>query len=425
MRPPMRTDGHEPRAGPGGHLGTRPTWPWLLFLFLPFACGPAAHSDRSEVGYDEAVWVSEPDFMIGDSESGPASFSWVPYLRIDSTGSRVLVVEPNISRVTIWTPAGGLLLDVGRRGEGPGEFVNPHRVHLAPSSFRVRDRQRFTDLSYTGEVLATVPNPPTTASYRGFSIDVRAHLPDGSYLGVPSVPGRAVLGVDGDDPVDRLPVLRIQNTGEDWLTQRIFTLNKRNETIAIRYNSERPPLMTAQFLSDADLHEIDLAAGTLIVARRNVGPGQTDILEVSAYGDTLWYRRQALEPLEITRAALNEQIDRYVRLTESFPGSSLPRAAIRRSVVEAMYVPESGFLPSVLTIQISSSGHVWLRTREVSDTLRTWYSFPRGDVASPARKVLLPTWLTVMDASDTHVWGVWRDALDIPYVVGRRLLPQD
>lgn len=396
----------------------------LAAVALPLACGPATDlGPTGALGYDEAAWVSEPEFMIGDAQSGPAAFSWVPHLRLDSAGSRVLVVEPRISRLTIWTPQGDLLLDVGQRGEGPREFVGLRRVHLGPSSFRVRDQQRFTELSYAGEVLATAPNPPTSASYRGFRIEVGAHLPDGSYLGVPAVPARAAYGFDGDDPVDQLPVLRVRDTGEGWGAESIFTLNKRNEIIAIRYNSENPPLWTAQFLSDADLHEIDLGAGTLVVARRNVGVGLTEILEVSADGDTLWRRRQAIDPLEITPEVLNEQIDRYVRMTAAFPGSSAPQAVLRRSVVDAMYVPESGFLPPLLALRLSSSGHVWLRTREVSDTLSTWYSFRRGDVASPARKVLLPRWLNLMDASDTHVWGVWRDSLDVPYVVGRRLAP--
>lgn len=133
---------------------------------------------------------------------------------------------------------------------------------MTAAGFRVRDAQRFTDLSYAGEVLATAPN----------------------------------------------------------------------EHIAIRYNPERSPLYTAQFLSDADLHEFDLGAGTLVVARRNLGAGLTEFLEVSAAGDTLWRRRQALEAVAATRAVLDEQIDRYVRLAAAFPGSSLPRAAIRRSV---------------------------------------------------------------------------------------------
>ena len=36
--------------------------------------------------------------------------------------------------------------------------------------------------------------------------------------------------------------------------------------------------------------------------------------------------------------------------------------------------------------------------------------------------VLLPVGFRAMDATDTHVWGVWEDELDINYVVGRRLM---
>jgi len=28
-----------------------------------------------------------------------------------------------------------------------------------------------------------------------------------------------------------------------------------------------------------------------------------------------------------------------------------------------------------------------------------------------------------MDATGTHVWGVWKDELDVNHVVGRRLVP--
>ena len=56
------------------------------------------------------------------------------------------------------------------------------------------------------------------------------------------------------------------------------------------------------------------------------------------------------------------------------------------------------------------------------DTLIVWYSVERGDDESPPQRVLLPDWLVLLDATDTHVWGVWRDELDINYVVGRRLV---
>lgn len=45
-----------------------------------------------------------------------------------------------------------------------------------------------------------------------------------------------------------------------------------------------------------------------------------------------------------------------------------------------------------------------------------------GDMGAPPRRVLLPESFRITDATATHVWGIWRDALDVPHVVGRRLV---
>ena len=72
---------------------------------------------------------------------------------------------------------------------------------------------------------------------------------------------------------------------------------------------------------------------------------------------------------------------------------------------------------------MTSSGHIWIQSHERRDSLSVWYSIERGDDESPPRRVLLPEWFQVFDATETHVWGVWKDELDINYVVGRRLVP--
>ena len=59
------------------------------------------------------------------------------------------------------------------------------------------------------------------------------------------------------------------------------------------------------------------------------------------------------------------------------------------------------------------------------DTLRAYYVVRRGGADEPPRRVLLPESLMVHDATDTHVWGIWRDSMDRPHVVGRRLVRKD
>ena len=186
-------------------------------------------------------------------------------------------------------------------------------------------------------------------------------------------------------------------------------------------------MWSAQLLSDQDLHEIDLGTGTLVVVRRKGGAGLVEALEIATDGDTLWRRQDTLVPIPITPEKVAEYADLHTEMAESFasrmPGGLSGAGDLRKKAVEAMYVPESGYLPPVSRLMLSSSGHVWLLIRG-ADTLPAWYSFPRGDVESPARRVLVPRGFRLMDATETHVWGIRRDSLDIPYVVGRRLVRQ-
>ena len=90
-----------------------------------------------------------------------------------------------------------------------------------------------------------------------------------------------------------------------------------------------------------------------------------------------------------------------------------------RNVIEdALGTPE--YLPAVSDLVLASSGSIWLGTHERSDTLTVWCVMERGRRVSSPRRVLLPGWFRVMDATETHVWGVWTGGPESNYVVGRR-----
>ena len=87
----------------------------------------------------------------------------------------------------------------------------------------------------------------------------------------------------------------------------------------------------------------------------------------------------------------------------------------------ALHKPE--FVPPVEGPPIlASSGEVWLRTTERSDTPRAYYVVRRGDVGGDPRRVLLPERLWLNDATRSHVWGVVPDSLERPHIVGWRLV---
>ena len=381
-----------------------------LNLFLA-TCGdhPSHSADRPN-----AHWVSEPAYRFGDAFAGDALFGMITYLRVSPDGQRVFVLEPYEARVSVWTPRGRHLFEVGGAGEAPGEFMMPYRVHLDDSWFYVRDQSRFTYFAYDRKILRTVPNPPTLVSYQGFPIRVNAHLADGSFLGFPSIPASIRLGVWGDDAITTEPLVRVRETISGWRQDPVFWRNIRNETLLVVWEGWFS--FSAQPYSNADIHWEDPGAGSVVVVRsagEHLGPGEGELIEVSSAGDTVWKRHLTFDPVPLTRPVVDAAIDGWtLNVTDPPP----------REVVEsALHLPE--YLPAVKVFYLASSGQVWIQSHERHDTLSLWYSLRRGDDESPPRRVLLPEWFQVFDATDTHVWGVWKDELDINYVVGRRLVP--
>ncbi len=309
----------------------------------------------------------------------------------------------------------------------------PYRVHFEDSRFYVRDQPKFTYFSYSGALLGTVSSPPTSLGYQGFPLKIDALTADGSFLGNPNI-GRSVeLGLFGNDPIDSLPVFSIRETSGGWVRDVVYWRDIRNTNFALYYGHRLT--FPGQPFTVADDYRLDPGAGTVLVAQvvgEHLGAGEAELFELSAMadgdrsvGDTVWHRRLAFEPIPLTPAMVEGAIDRVVERNVRVPegeDSVRVRESARGNIEESVHVPE--YLPAVKRLFLASSGQVWILSHETVDTLNVWYSIERGDDESPPRRVLLPDWFLVMDATDTHVWGVWRDELDINYVVGRRLVPR-
>ena len=396
--------------------------PALLALLLSSAC---ADRPPEPGGDSRPEWLSEPDYEIGDAMTGDAAFGWVGQVRVSPDGQRVFVLEPNRARASVWTPDGRLLLDLGRAGEGPGDFMLPYRVHAWESGFYVRDQVRFTFFSNDGTLLRTVPNPPTLVSYQGFPINAGAIFDEGSFLGNPSIPAGDKLGLWGDDPIDNVPILRIWESDAGWSWEPVAWMNNRNGTLAVSLADGY--YMAGQPFSAADQYRPDPGAGTVVLARFSpeyLEPGEAEFLEIGTVGDTIWHRRLSFDPLTLTRPILDAAIDEKAEILDrSESPEELGGRPARELVEDALYAPE--YLPAVDYFLLASSGrHIWIKSLERVDSLRVWYAVERNDNESPPRRVLLPESFIFWDMTDTHVWGVRKDELDINYVVGRRLVPR-
>lgn len=370
------------------------------------------------------TWVTVPGYEIGSLHGADAAFTRVSDVSLGDEGSRVYVVDPSDFRVTVWTPDGSPLFSVGGEGQGPGEFRRPDRVQVTSDGFQVRDRDRFVLFSRDGEYLRTVPIP-LSVSHHGFRFRPALLLDDGSLLAYPSVSSDYMSGWWGDDPVVELPVVRLREHDGAWTADVLTMLDVRNEILATGKNDANSGLtsFSRQPYSDTDQANYSSWSNTVVVTRqRGLGPGVVDLTELSADGDTVWFRRLRFPPIPLPVREVEELVENFATTIANRRSDAL-LADARRSVREALYVPEN--YPSVRDMALLSNGEMWMRTHEDAgaDSLDVWYAVQVGAARdSPVRRVLLPATFLPFDATESVLWGTRFDAFDVRYVVGRRLV---
>ena len=402
--PPLRSSWHALEAGFSRCA-------CLIAIVLTPACGD---SDSGSVEVDSVTWSTEAEYSFSGAPEQDVLFSQVGVTRADPYRDRVFVLDD--TEVSVWTPEGSLVFVVGGKGEGPGEFVLPTRIEFEDSSsFYVREAfgSRFTHYTPDGTLAGTVPGITTAVTYQDYQLRLEAPTGVGGYFALPQIGSSRFV----ERGIDRYPLLHVRrsNSGEWRAAEPIFWLNSRNSQHPIELGEDRTAWM-GQTFGDTDLRSIE--PGRAVIGRRTGGAGVVELIELDADGDTVWLRRLQLEPQRLTSEVIRERGD-YLVANITIPGVSPLR--LRQAWEEGLYKPE--YLPAAKSILLTASGEVWLTTFERSDTLEVYYALRRGDMTGQPRRVLLPESLWLHDATETHVWGIWKDSLDVPHVVGRRLVP--
>ena len=397
----------------------------LLLLVVCLGCGESGGAADDTVG---PVWVTEAEHQFGDAPEQDVFFI-VPYVRSNLARDHVLVLDGGTATVSAWSPDGVLRFTVGGPGQGPGEFVSAQDLFVeTDGTFWVREGtgSRFTHFAGDGALLGTVRGVDAALGYQGFGV-ILAWPHDGGYQGFPQVSADVEAGRVGLPPVDRQPVIRVRRSdaGQWDQPEPLLWLDVSNRMHVMEL-ADGSPLFGRQWFSDADrvLFELDAA----VVMRLKGEPGAVELLETNVAGDTVWHRRLRLEPRRLTARMVEELVDGAVE--ELAPALSSPespmrvsREQLREMYRDALHTPE--YLPAAERHVLTASGEVWIKTTERSDTLRVYYVVGRDNLDEPPRRVLLPESLMVHDAPGTHVWGIWRDSMDRPHVVGRRLVRMD
>lgn len=396
----------------------------LTMLSVGVACG---EDPSAEIGEGQPTWITEAEFRFGDSAEGGVFFTR-PEVRADPARNRIFAVDRPNHQVSALAPDGTLLFRVGRKGEGPGEFINIGSLHIGPDgAFAVDEERRGRHTRFTayGELVGTTPGPPVSVSYQGLPVEIEWSA-EGSYLGTPLIPSELQAGWEGLAPVTRTPVLHGRDLGDGrwsdpepllWLD-----ISNRIHYIVIPRDGGRDSVFVTSFQPFGDPDYVRYEPGAVVLLRSKGDPGTVELIEVEVGGDTTWHRRVELgAPRRLTSAMVDETVETWVAWRSSRSSRHRParlREAFYRGLYQPEYVPPAA-APPVLT----ASREVWIRTSELLDTVRVYYAVPRDDPAGLPRRVLVPEALWVTDATETHIWGVEWDSLGRPYIVGRRLVP--
>ena len=147
---------------------------------------------------DSARWSVDPDpeFVIGgsaviESADDPSHLVWQVRGVARLSNGNVLVHSGGEEAVMLFEPSGALVTMVGRKGQGPGEFVRPQHIQVLPGDTIAVWDYGFTRVSYfdaTGtlvgerrlDVATVLANTRTDTEYSPESIDIP--LLDGSFV---------------------------------------------------------------------------------------------------------------------------------------------------------------------------------------------------------------------------------------------------
>ena len=214
----------------------------------------AAHLIRA-TGTRSFTDLYEPVVTIRPEQSERHLIASVSDAAYDPARREVYVADALEANVKVFGWDGSLRRVLGRKGNGPGEFVQANHVELGDDGrVHVADTGRHLVQVFDadGELTGNVPLP-AFGSTRDFDL-----LSDGSYVLVVGQPGGVLVRVDSTgEPISRtLEIAEILPEGQAddgiWSFARTFFLSVRNDTAFVITS-------VANLLWTVDLHSGDVS----------------------------------------------------------------------------------------------------------------------------------------------------------------------
>jgi hypothetical protein len=347
-------------------------------------------------------WTAAREVRAGALD-GPGILGEIFHVEL-SRANEILVAQTAPPTISLFDAEGRFLRDVGRPGEGPGEFRSLSRIGWMGDTLWAMDffgaRLHLFDqrLQFARTITPRVTETPADAD----RILPGPLMADGSILGVPLT----------TRPTDTEPIALLQETGE--LVRIVARVSTRGRTVEIRLPSGSASNIGHPW-PDAPLWMNAADGQSIVIVERQAATAPSRaafrILRIGLAGDTLVDELVSYSPKAIEQRvrddalrALAERLSRRVDASGSAP--ALEEDARRRLGGQEFY-------PPITELITGRDGTIWLRREDTSDSV-DWHVF--NEAGGEIGRLLLPVELRVYGADAERVWGVVRDELDVPFI---------
>ncbi len=383
--------------------------PLALLILASCAAGDAAED------LSLPALHAEQELRIGSVNDPATALTFFRDVAVAPDG-RMYTLHRQGSEIRMYDAAGTFVRTIGRAGSGPGEFRSPVNLGIRGDTLWVLDSStyRFTFFDLDGELIDS----------RGFLVNVRdgttprpyAILPDHGILGV----GMAWSEGIADGEITEVPFVRFDSAGGiiDTIAVMpvagtVWRLAEANRDGVQSYMdqpfSETPLVVLAEHASEVIVVERPAAGAPDVASFR--------VTKLAYGGDTMFtrafrYRPRAIDP------AMPDSLSRVFAgfLKQIPPGMQAPVPTFERGAElarEALHLPPHH--PPVRQVVPGMDGTIWLAREDHGGEPLTWWVLDAD--GEPIGEVQLPRGIEVMAADRSHVWGMERDELDVPYLV--------
>lgn len=397
---------------------TRPSLrPHALLLALIIATGCQIDTGSAPNTFEENLWtLSERELRIGSVDDPEYIIGFVGSITVGPDGL-LYTLEWTEGSIRRWTPDGQPAGSIGRRGEGPGEFVQPIDLGFFGDSLWVWDIEayRVSYFGLDGVFLGSVSPRVDFGTIDEIPPRPDRPLRDGTFIGTVPLDGEAIAG----GRLKEAPIVRMDADGNRLGTIWAVPFEPHDVFVIV---SDGMRSFSDQPFEDGYTSSVG-DDGVLVVERRTwTGEGEAGVkvIQIGLDGDTVFISTIPYDPVPLPAERFDSAVAARVEQWRSSPAF-----ADEGKVRDEMYRP--AYLPAVHGAMRAADGSIWLRRFDpVQSETGEWMteSWVLDAQGVPLARALVPADLRVMSIDGNTVWGIELDELDVQYIVRYRLVKE-